>query len=460
MKRAQSQSERPLAEQIRPAHFTELIGQKKALGPGTSLRRLLDSKKLPSLILWGPPGTGKTTFAQILSQEFNHEFVSCHAVESGAKILREACDAAAQRLVVHERKTILFVDEIHRLNKAQQDVLLPFVEKGDVILVGATTENPSFEINGALLSRCQLVVFERLSLEELGEVLRRALGFFKLEPGQVLEVEAQAALLGAADGDARRLISLAEGVVHEYRARGQQPLGVDSLNQLFSNTPLYYDKKSDQHYDVISAFIKSLRGSDPDAGIYYLVRMLESGEDPRFIARRMIIFASEDVGNADPRALQLALSVAQAVDWVGLPEAAINLAQGVTYLASAPKSNRSYSALRKAQAFVKRSGSLPVPTHLRNAPTETMKSLGYGREYQYAHDHDRAWVDQKYLPNEAQNQIFYEPSQIGFEKQIRAFREWLKGNHEAGSGLHPSGEKLSQSLQPEEGGRKVQRPPD
>lgn len=425
----------PLAEKLRPQTRKDLLGQPKVLN---QIERYIRSGYLPSLILWGPPGTGKTTLAQALAKEFKAEFVSINAVESGAKALKEIGEAARMRRLQYQMQTILFVDEIHRFNKAQQDVLLPFVEKGELILIGATTENPSYELNRALLSRCRLVVFERHNEKSLRELMVRA--FASQDPEKKhssleksLTPEAQNLLIEKADGDARRMLLSLEEIFSHLRSENSgenapEILDVPAVETLLGQTPIGYDRQSDQHYDVISAFIKSIRGSDVDAALYYLARMLKGGEDPVFIARRLVILASEDVGNADPRALQVAISGAQAVEMVGLPEGAINLAQVVTYMASAPKSNRSYMALKAAQDYVERTGTPPIPLHLRSSKTAPMKELGYGKGYKYPHDFHRHWTEQEYWPNDVARETFYEPDDIGFEKQINEYRKWMKGS--------------------------------
>lgn len=412
-----------LSEQLRPKSFSELKGQKKILSEKAQLRQMIEKGQIPNLILWGPPGTGKTSFAKALSEKTSAHFVEMNAIEAGAKALREAGIAGAERRVANQQKTLLFVDEIHRLNKGQQDVLLPFIEKGDLILIGATTENPSYELNKALLSRCRLVVFEKLSFQDLEEIFDRASEITGKNFRQILSEEAFKALLELADGDARRLINSLEILL---QTNATQPLTREQLSETLQAPGLSYDKSSEMHYDLVSALIKSVRGSDPDAALYYMIRMLEGGEDPVFICRRLIILASEDIGNADPRALNLAVSCLSAVEAIGLPEATIPLSQTVLYLATCPKSNKAYKAMKAAQDFVRKTRSLPVPLKLRSSKTELSKSLGYGKEYIYPHDHPQAWVDENYWPEEIKPQSFYQPSTRGFEKNIIEYQNWLR----------------------------------
>lgn len=417
----------PLSEILRPKNLDEIFGQEKTLGPKSKLGQMLRKGYLPSLIIWGPPGTGKTTFALALSQHFSAHFVHLNAVDSGAKALREVGEAGKDRRIQYQQKTILFVDEIHRFNKAQQDVLLPFVEKGDLVLVGATTENPSYELNRALLSRCRVVIFERLSDADLEKIVQRAEAHFGKTLDQILTAQARQNLLEYSDGDARRLINSLE-ILYTFTKdeSGGELMSTNDMRELLQQNPLGYDKNSEMHYDTISAFIKSVRGSDPDAAVYYLARMLDGGEDPVFIARRLIVLASEDVGNADPRALSVAVAGLQAIEAIGLPEGAITLAQMTTYLASCPKSNAAYLSLHKARELVEKTRTLPVPLHLRSARTALAKDLGYGRDYKYPHNYPTGWVDQSYLPEEAGNPSLYEPTSRGFEKSIRDYLSWMK----------------------------------
>ncbi|WP_413585137.1 replication-associated recombination protein A [Bdellovibrio sp. HCB274] len=421
-----SLSTSPLSEILRPKNLDEIIGQERTIGVQSKLGQMLRKGYLPSLIIWGPPGTGKTTFALALSQHFKAHFENINATEAGTKALREIGEAGRDRRLQYQQKTILFVDEIHRFNKGQQDVLLPFVEKGDLVLVGATTENPSYELNRALLSRCRVVVFERLSEANLQHIVKRAEEQYAKPLTQVLQPEAIENLLQFSDGDARRLINSLE-ILYSFMKDGEEaPLSTNDMRELLQQNPIGYDKNSEMHYDVISAFIKSIRGSDPDAAVYYLARMLDGGEDPVFIARRLIILASEDISNADPRAISVAIAGLQAVEAIGMPEGAITLSQVATYLASCPKSNASYMALHKARALVETTKTVPVPLHLRSSKTALSKELGYGRDYKYPHDYPTGWTEQSYLPDELKGEKIYEPTSHGFEKNIREYLAWMK----------------------------------
>ncbi len=410
---------RPLADRLRPKSWNDFQGLEKL--DANLIKQLKGGAgRPPSLILWGPPGSGKTTFGRLVGKSFSCNFVECSAVLVGVKEIREIAQKAKQM----ETPTILFFDEIHRLNKGQQDAFLPHVENGTFILIGATTENPSFYLNSALLSRMRVLVFPGLSDSSLIKVADQG----AQELGLVLSDEARRILCSCAGGDARRMLNLLESYREATQDRGSHDVTAADLEGFIRESGVaFYDRDGEEHYNMISAFIKSLRGTDPDAALYWCFRMIQSGEDPRFLIRRMIIFASEDIGNADPRALALAISVAEAFDRVGLPEGRIPIAQCVTYLASAPKSNRSYLAMHKALEAVERHPKVGVPTHLRNAPTGLMKSLGYSDGYQYPHDYEHGYVPGvQYLPDELKGEAFYEPSERGAEKTIKERLEFLR----------------------------------
>ncbi|MCX8071737.1 MAG: replication-associated recombination protein A [Candidatus Binatia bacterium] len=406
---------------MRPRSLQEFVGQQHLLGSGRFLAELVQSGQLPSLILWGPPGCGKTTLALLLSQHVRADFVQFSAVLSGVKELRAIIDRARENQRLYGRQTVLFVDEIHRFNKAQQDAFLPYVEDGTITLIGATTENPSFEIIAPLLSRCRVLVLEPLSGADIKILLRRALGDRARglgDRGLSLAPEALDFIAEQAHGDARVAYNVLESAAELAKVRGLKTIDLALAEEAAQHRALLYDKAGEEHYNVISAFIKSLRGSDPDAAVYWMMRMLEAGEDPLFIARRMVIFAAEDIGNADPRALLLAVAAKEAVHFVGLPEGRIPLAQAATFLATAPKSNAAYRAMLAASADVREHGPLPVPLHLRNAPTQLMRDLGYGRGYEYAHDLPEHFTDQPHLPDLLRDRTYYLPSDQGEEKLI------------------------------------------
>jgi putative ATPase len=413
--------EAPLAERIRPQFLEDYISQEHLVGPEGSLTQQIKKGIIPSLILWGPPGTGKTTLAQLMAQESKRPFYVLSAINSGVKDIREVIDKAKQSGGLFTAKNpILFIDEIHRFSKSQQDSLLAAVEKGWVTLIGATTENPSFEVIPALLSRCQVYTLHAFGKDDLEKLLHRAMRedeFLKIKNIQLKETEALMRLSG---GDGRKLLNVFELVIN---ACGEDVVEItnEKVIQLVQKNTVLYDKTGEQHYDIVSAFIKSIRGSDPNGAVYWLARMIEGGEDVKFIARRMLILASEDIGNANPTALIMANNTFQAVTTIGYPESRIILSQCAIYLATSPKSNASYMAIGKAQQVVKQTGDLPVPMALRNAPTKLMKELGYGEEYQYAHDYENNFVRQEFLPDTIQHTSFYEPGDNAREKEIRNF---------------------------------------
>ncbi len=404
---------------MRPRCFEEMIGQEKVVGRGSALRGMVETGELPSLILWGPPGSGKTTLAWLLAETPDTRIEPLSAVLAGVKEIRTAVERARRTTL----RTLLFIDEIHRLNRAQQDVLLPHVEAGTVTLLGATTENPSFTVNAPLLSRCRVVTLAPLTEPALLRVVECACedperGLGKL--GLQFAAQTLPTIVSAADGDARRALGVLEATVAAHRSSGNPtaPVSAETVREVAGRRVLIHDRDREEHYNVVSALIKSLRASDPDAAVYYMARMIVAGEDPLFIARRLLIFASEDIGNADPAALPLAIATYQAVDRLGMPEARIPLAQAATYLACAPRSNAAYQALDRAIAAVKQTGSPPVPLHLRNAPTELMAELGYGRNYRYPHDEPDAMVEAVNLPDALAGERFYEPTERGDECEI------------------------------------------
>ena len=409
----------PLAERVRPKTLDDYVGQEHLVGPGGPLRAQIDHGAISSMILWGPPGTGKTTLALLLAEGSDRPFYTLSAINSGVKEVREVIERAKRNSGLFGPKNpILFIDEIHRFSKSQQDSLLGAVEKGWVTLIGATTENPSFEVIPALLSRCQVFVIKALQKEQLSAVLERAIALDELLQEKKTQLKETEALMRFSGGDGRKLLNLLEWVV---MASKEKPVIItnDKVNQLVQEQGMRYDKDGEQHYDIISAYIKSIRGSDPNAAVYWLARMIEGGEDVKFIARRLLILASEDIGNANPNALLLANNTFQAVSVVGWPESRILLSQATIYLASSPKSNASYMAINQAQQIVKETGNLEVPMHLRNAPTALMEELGYGAEYLYAHDHPGNFVEQEFLPDELQGKNLISMGDNPREQQLK-----------------------------------------
>ncbi len=409
----------PLSERMRPTSLDNFIGQSHLVGQKGILRKIIETGNIPSFILWGPPGVGKTTIAGILAHQMKMHFVAMSAISAGVKEVREVIEQAKFR-----ERTILFIDEIHRFNKSQQDALLGAVEKGIITLIGATTENPSFEVVGALLSRCQVYILKPLEEQDLIHLMQNAIAndiYLKSKNIELIETEA---IINISGGDARKLLNLVELVANASETEIiaiTNKLVTDIAQQKIS----LYDKGGEQHYDIISAFIKSIRGSDPNGAVYWLARMIEGGEDVKFIARRLLILACEDIGNANPNALLLATNGFQAVQMIGYPEASIILSQVTTYLASSPKSNASYMAIKKAQMAVRENGDLPVPLHLRNAPTKLMKKIGYGADYKYAHDFDNNFVNQEFLPAELASTKFFEPGKSAREEEMRSYLKKL-----------------------------------
>ncbi|WP_126244848.1 replication-associated recombination protein A [Chitinophaga rhizosphaerae] len=409
----------PLAERLRPETLDDLVGQDHLTGEGSILRKAIAAGKIPSMILWGPPGVGKTTIANIIAHTLQVPFYTLSAISSGVKDIREVIDLAKSR------HAVLFIDEIHRFNKSQQDALLGAVEKGIITLIGATTENPSFEVNAALLSRSQVYVLKPLGPEELGKLLRIAMEKDAWLASKTIELQETEALFNISGGDARKLLNLFELVVDTLQEDSPIVINNEKVMDIAQQRVAIYDKSGEQHYDIISAFIKSIRGSDPNGAVYWLARMLAGGEDIKFIARRLVILASEDIGNANPNALLLATSCFQAVAMIGNPESRIILSQCATYLASSPKSNASYMAIGAAQSVVGQTGDLPVPLHIRNAPTKLMKQHGYGKGYRYSHDFDNNFSEQEYLPDAIAGTRFYDPGRNAREDELRRYLKAL-----------------------------------
>ena len=426
----------PLAARMRPRSLAEFVGQEHLVGEGRVLRKCIESDQLPSMILWGPPGNGKTTLAYVIANVTKSHFSPLSAVSAGVADLRRIVDEARRRRKLSGQRTVMFIDEIHRFNKTQQDAILPYVENGVVILIGATTENPSFEVISALLSRCRVFTLNSLTDEEVRLIVERAikdeergLGKLKVE----LSEDALAHLVVMSNGDARVALNALEMATQATasEANGHRRLSLETIEEALQRRALLYDKDGDQHYDIISALHKSLRGSDPDAALYWLGRMLEAGEDPLYVARRLVRFASEDVGMADPQALMVSVAAQQAVHFIGMPEGSLALAEAVTYLATAPKSNSLYEAYSKVQQDVERSRNEPVPLHLRNPVTNLMREFGYGKGYKYAHDYPGHFVEQQNLPSVLKGKRYYSPSDQGYEKEVRArLKAWWESKRE------------------------------
>ncbi len=416
--------EAPLADRMRPRTLDEFVGQDHLLGQGKVLRQAIESDHLPSMILWGPPGSGKTTLAMIIAHTTGAQFLAFSAVLSGVKEIKEVIQEAEEEWKYNKRRTILFVDEIHRFNKAQQDAFLPHVEKGTIVLIGATTENPSFEVISPLLSRTKVFTLHALNEEEIGSILKRGLMDKERGLGQytvVIEPEVSQGICRIANGDARIALNTLEMIVLTAPPDQKEIRYIkkEDLEEVLQRKAFIYDKSGEEHYNIISAFHKSLRGSDPDASLYWLGRMLEAGEDPLYIARRMIRFASEDVGNADPQALQVAVAAMEAFHFIGPPEGDLALAQAAVYLAIAPKSNAIYTAYQGVQRDIRELENMPVPLHIRNPVTSLMKDLGYGKDYKYPHDYPNHFVEEEYLPENLKGRTYYHPTEQGFEKEIK-----------------------------------------
>ena len=435
MRQQNMKDESPLASRLRPTTLDEVVGQQHIVGKDKLLYRAIKADKLSSIIFYGPPGTGKTTLAKVIANTTSAEFMQINATSAGKKDMEEVVAAAKNNQGMYGKKTILFIDEIHRFNKGQQDYLLPFVEDGTIILIGATTENPYFEVNPALLSRSVIFELKKLSTEDIRTLLLRAVNDTEKGMGSYhaqMDDDALEFLADMANGDARAALTAIElGILTTDRSEdGIIHITLDVASECIQKRVINYDKTGDNHYDTISAFIKSMRGSDPDAAVYYLARMLYAGEDVKFIARRIMILASEDIGNADPQTLQVAVAAAQAVERLGMPEARIVLAQAVTYMASAPKSNSAINAIDKAMRVVQETKTPPVPVHLQDAHYKSAGKLGHGKGYKYAHDYKNHYVKQQYLPDGLTGEVFYEPSENGYEQQIRAYYKKIKENPE------------------------------
>lgn len=421
----------PLPERMRPKNLDEYIGQEHLVGKGAPLRDMIESGNVSSFILWGPPGVGKTTLAKIIANQLTRQFFTLSAISSGVKDIREVIEKAKSNSLFNQSAPILFIDEIHRFNKGQQDALLGAVEDGTFTLIGATTENPSFELNTPLLSRCQVYVLKEMSVKDMDKLLERALKEDEFLSKQQIKVTEKEALYRFSGGDARKLLNILEIISNSFSPTSEITINNELITSKLQENIAIYDKKGEQHYDVISAFIKSIRGSDPNGAIYWLARMIEGGEDPLFIARRLVISASEDIGLANPNAMLLAQACLQSVHQIGMPEGRIPLAECTIYLATSPKSNSAYMAINEAIETVKKQGALPVPLHLRNAPTKLMKELGYAEDYKYAHNYAGNFVDQEFLPKEISGKVFYNPATNPKEAELRRSlaTKWKKYNY-------------------------------
>ena len=421
----------PLPERMRPKNLDEYIGQEHLVGKGAPLRDMIESGNVSSFILWGPPGVGKTTLAKIIANQLTRQFFTLSAISSGVKDIREVIEKAKSNSLFNQAAPILFIDEIHRFNKGQQDALLGAVEDGTFTLIGATTENPSFELNTPLLSRCQVYVLKEMSVKDMDKLVERALKEDEFLSKQQIKVTEKEALYRFSGGDARKLLNILEIISNSFSPTSEITINNELITSKLQENIAIYDKKGEQHYDIISAFIKSIRGSDPNGAIYWLARMIEGGEDPLFIARRLVISASEDIGLANPNAMLLAQACLQSVHQIGMPEGRIPLAECTIYLATSPKSNSAYMAINEAIETVKKKGALPVPLHLRNAPTKLMKELGYAEDYKYAHNYAGNFVDQEFLPKEISGKVFYNPANNPKEAELRRSlaTKWKKYNY-------------------------------